>query len=61
MSFIHDVGIPQTIVSDGGKELYQGTACETCNKYCIQQKLTVPSSPWQNAAEASIHENKKGT
>ena len=32
MSFIQDVGIPQMIVSDGGKELCQGTAHEACNE-----------------------------
>ena len=61
MSLIQDVGIPQTLVTDGGKELIYGRAQETCTEYRIQQKYTVPYSPWQNAAEASIKEIKKGT
>ena len=36
--------IPQTVVSDGGKELSEGMAHETCNEYHIQQK-SVPYSP----------------
>jgi len=59
MDFIHKVGIPQTIVSDGGKEIHLGKTKEVCNEYRIRQKVTVPYSPWQNLAEASIREVKK--
>ena len=61
MSLIQDVGIPQTLISDGGKELIYGRARDTCTEYRIQQKYTVPYSPWQNAAKSSIREIKKGT
>ena len=60
MSFIHDVGIPQTIVSDNASEETQGKFEETCRKYRIEQKQTVPYSPWHNLAEASIRELKVG-
>jgi len=32
MSLIHDVGIPQTLISDGAKELIHGRAKEVCNE-----------------------------
>ena len=61
MSLIQDVGIPQTLISDGGKELIYGRARDTCTEYRINQRYTVPYSPWQNAAEGSVREIKKGT
>ena len=60
MSLIHNVGIPQTMVSDGARELFLGKSREICNEYRIKMEKTVPYSPWQNAAEASIRELKKG-
>ena len=60
-SFIHDVGVPQTLVSDGASELIHGKTKEICNEYRISQRVTVPYSPWQNLAEASIRESKKET
>ena len=59
MDFIHEVGVPQILVSDGALEETKGRARETCRKYRIKQEVTVPYSPWQNAAEASIRELKK--
>ena len=59
MDFIQDVGVPQILISDGAKEETLGRAHETCRKYRIKQQITVPYSPWQNAAEASIRELKK--
>lgn len=59
MSFIHEVGLPNTLVSDGALEETQGRAGDICREYHIQQKVTVPYSPWQNLAEASIRELKK--
>jgi hypothetical protein len=61
MSFIHDVGVPQTLVSDGGKELFEGRSRDVCKEYHIDMKITVPYSPWQNLAEAAIREIKRGT
>lgn len=61
MSFIHDVGVPQVLVSDGAKEEIEGRAKATCQEYRIAQKVTVPYSPWQNLAEGCVRELKKGT
>jgi hypothetical protein len=36
-----------------------GRARDTCKKYRINVKTTVPHSPWQNLAEARIRELKK--
>ena len=60
MSFIHDVGVPQTLVSDGAKALIHGNSRDVLDEYRIQTKITVPYSPWQNAAESSVRECKKG-
>ena len=38
-----------------------GRARDTCTEYRINQRYTVPYSPWQNAAEGSVREIKKGT
>jgi hypothetical protein len=61
MRLIHDVGVPQTIVSDGAPELTDGGTKQICMEYRIAQKVTVPYSHWQNLAEASIRECKKAT
>ena len=49
--FLHEVGIPHEILTDGGKELHLGEWGKTCSTYKIHQKLTEPYSPWQNPAE----------
>jgi hypothetical protein len=59
MSFIQDVGVPQTLISDNAPEEAKGKSKDLCRTYRIQQKVTVPYSPWQNLAEASIRELKK--
>jgi hypothetical protein len=59
MSFIHENGIPQTIISDGANEIHLGKTKEICREHRIEQKVTVPYDPWQNLAEASIWEFKK--
>jgi Reverse transcriptase (RNA-dependent DNA polymerase) len=59
MQFIHDVGVPQNLISDNAKEEILGRARDICTKYRINVKTTVPHSPWQNLAEASIRETKK--
>ena len=53
-SLIHDVGIPQVLVSDNAPEEIHGHFHDTCQHYRIKQKQVVPHSPWQNLAEASI-------
>jgi hypothetical protein len=59
MRFIHDVGVPQTLINDNAKEEVKGRAKAICNKYQLKIKTTVPYSQWQNKAEASIREIKK--
>jgi hypothetical protein len=59
MRFIHDVGVPHTLISDNAKEDMAGRDRDTCTRNRINVKTTVPHSPWQNLAEASIRELKK--
>jgi hypothetical protein len=59
MDFIHQVGVPQTLISDNAPEEVFGRARDTCTKYRINIRTIVPYSPWQNLAEASIREIKK--
>ena len=58
-SFIEDVGIPQTIVTNNAPELTQGEWKVVCQKHHIEQRETVPYSPWSNLAEAAVRETKK--
>ena len=60
MLLIHDTGVPQTLVSDGGKELFEGKSRDVCREYNIDMKVKVPYSPWQNLAKGTIRELKKG-
>jgi hypothetical protein len=59
MSFIHDVGIPHTLISDNALEEVSSRCRETCRRYRINMKQMVIYSQWQNAAKASIRELKK--
>jgi hypothetical protein len=58
-SFIQDNGIPKLLITDNAPEEYAGEWGKICRKYRIQQKATVPHSPWANLAEASVREIKK--
>jgi hypothetical protein len=58
MSFIHEAGIPQTIITDNAREETKGDWQRTCRHHGVQQKQTVPHSPWQNRAEQAIRELK---
>ena len=49
--FLHEVGIPHEILTDGAKELTKGEWGKTCSRYKIHQRITEPHSPWQNPAE----------
>jgi hypothetical protein len=60
MSFIHDAGIPQILISDNSGEQTFKDFGDTCKKYRIKRKFTIPHSPWANLAEASIRELKVG-
>ena len=54
-TFIHQVGIPHELHSDGAKALTQGEFQKKTRKYEIHTSETEPYSPWQNHAE---RENK---
>jgi hypothetical protein len=60
MSFIHDAGIPQTIVTDNAQEEVYGDFKAICRRFHIKQEQTVPYSPWSNLAESAIRELKVG-
>ena len=49
--FLHKVGIPSELTTDGGKELHLGRWGELCQRYTRPQKLTELYSPWQNDTE----------
>jgi hypothetical protein len=51
--FIHEVGIPTEILTDGAKELILSEWGRICRKHSIQQVTTEPHSPWQNPAEST--------
>jgi hypothetical protein len=57
--FINEIGIPKTLISDNTPEEVRGESRKICQKYHIRQRVTVPHSPWQNLAKASIRELKK--
>jgi hypothetical protein len=59
MEFIHDSGVPPMLVSGNTPEETRGATCDLYRKYRIKQRVTVPHSPWQNLAKASILELKK--
>ena len=59
MDFIHDFGVPKTLVTDGASEMQKKDGRRIANEYHIGLKVTVPYSPWQNAAERSIREIKR--
>ena len=58
--YIKEVAIPQILISDGSKEQMKSKFAEICRQYHIKRQYTVPHSPWQNLAEASIRELKAG-
>ena len=49
--FIHEVGVPRSLMTDGAKELHLAEWGNICKRYSIHQKVTEPHSPWQNHAE----------
>ena len=54
-TFVHQVGVPHELYSDGAKALVQGEFGKKLRKYEIYTTGTEPYSPWQNHAE---RENK---
>ena len=53
-SFFSEVGIPQTLVTDGAKEETQGKFKQVVDDSLVQLRHTEPMSPWQNRAESKI-------
>ena len=49
--FIHEIGVPTELLTDGAKELTLGQWNKTCLKHRIHPVCTEPHSPWQNHAE----------
>ena len=49
--FIHEVGVPTEIHTDGSKEQSYAKWKKICNKHQIYRTWTEPYSPWQNLAE----------
>ena len=49
--FLHEIGIPIELLTDGAKELILGEWGKICRKHGIYQVTTEPHSPWQNPAE----------
>jgi hypothetical protein len=49
--FLHEVGIPIELLTDGAKELIVADWGNLCRKHRIHQTTTEPHSPWQNPAE----------
>ena len=49
--FLHDVGIPTELLTDGAGELNQKEWGKTCRKHKIRQFTTEPHTPRQNPAE----------
>ena len=49
--FLHEVGIPTELLTDGAKELTVSEWGKTCRKHKIRQITTEPHTPRQNPAE----------
>ena len=50
-TLIHEVGVPNELLTDGAKELTTGQWAKTCRRRGIHMATTEPHSPWQNHAE----------
>ena len=57
--FIHEVGVPQQILTDNAAELTSGEWEKIVKKHHMRHKLTEPHSPWQNPAELAIGITKR--
>ena len=49
--FVHEVGIPVEMLTDGALELTKSEWGKICMKHNIHQHTTEPHTPWQNPAE----------
>ena len=61
IEFIHDIGIPKTLVTDEASEKQKVKGCKVADLHNVNLKVMVPSSLWQNLAEASVQECKSMT
>ena len=52
--FIHEIGVPQKIHTDGALELCKGNWGKIFVKHHIKQSETELYSPWQNHAERAV-------
>jgi hypothetical protein len=59
VEFIHDIGIPSELHTDGAKEETLGKWKEVMQKFDIKPTMSEPYSPWQVGVERSIREVKK--
>ena len=50
-TFLHEVGVPVELHTDGAKTMTEGEWSKTCRKHKIHMTRTEPYSPWQNPAE----------
>ena len=55
-----DVGVPDTLVTDGAKETIKGDFRRKAREADCRIRDTEPYTPWSNAAEGGIREAKKG-
>ena len=46
--FLHEVGVPSEMTTDGAKELTLAQWGKTCRKHRIYKLTTEPHSAWQN-------------
>ena len=49
--FLHEIGVPSELHSDGAEELVKGPWDTICQRYKIYRTRNEPHSPWQNLAE----------
>ena len=58
---LHREGAPPKMIMDGSKEQTQGRFRKTLSKANVHVKQIEPYSPWQNEAEGTIWELKRGS
>ena len=58
---LHREGAPPKMIMDGSKEQTQGRFRKTLSKANVHVKQIEPYSPWQNEAEGTIRELKRGS
>jgi hypothetical protein len=57
---IRSIGIPKKLISDGARAEMAGRFAKVAKEYSVKQRTTEAYSRWQNRAEASIWEIKRG-